>query len=128
MLHFPRWQVILVVAICALGVIFAVPNLFSPKSVESWPGWLPKKQVSLGLDLRGGSHLLLEVDFNSVLRERMQGVVDAMRTKLREARIGYTGLNAEGDRVVFNVRDQDRLRDIPQLVRDADPDLEATVG
>src|ERR687888_1318732 len=128
MLHFPRWQVILVVAICALGVIFSIPNLFSPKSVEAWPGWLPKKKVSLGLDLRGGSHLLMEVDFNAVVRERMQSVVDAMRTKLREARIGYTGLNAEGDKVVFNVRDLDRLGDIRQLVRDADADLEPTVG
>src|ERR687886_2813346 len=128
MLHFPRWQVILVVAICALGVVFSVPNLFSPATVQSWPGWLPKKQVALGLDLRGGSHLLLEVDFNSVIKERMQGVVDSMRTKLREARIGYTGLNAEGDKVVFNVREQDRLNDIRQLVRDVDPDLEPVVG
>jgi protein-export membrane protein SecD len=128
MLHFPTWKIALILGVCALGVVFSLPNAFAPSVVATWPNWLPKKQVSLGLDLRGGSHLLLEVDINAALRERMNGVVDTMRTKLREARIGYTGLNAEGETVVFTVRDQDRLNDIRQLVHDVDADLDPTVG
>ena len=128
MLHFPTWKIVLILGVCALGVVFSLPNAFAPNTVAAWPNWLPKKQVSLGLDLRGGSHLLLEVDINAALRERMNGVVDTMRTKLRDARIGYTGLNAEGETVVFTVRDQDRLNDIRQLVHDVDADLDSTVG
>jgi protein-export membrane protein SecD len=128
MLHFPTWKIALILGVCALGVVFSLPNLFAPNTVAAWPNWVPKRQVSLGLDLRGGSHLLLEVDVKAALRERMNGVVDTMRTKLREARIGYTGLNAEGETVVFTVRDQDRLNDIRQLVRDVDPDLDPTVA
>ena len=45
-----------------VGILFAVPNLFSRQQLDVLPDWLPKRQVALGLDLRGGSHLLLEID------------------------------------------------------------------
>jgi preprotein translocase subunit SecD len=125
MLHFPRWQVITILVICALGVLTALPNLFTPTTLEKLPSWLPRKQVALGLDLQGGSHLLLEVDIAAAMAERMNGVVDSVRTKLRDARIGYTGLNAQGDSVVFTVREKERIGDIPALAREIDPDLEA---
>src|SRR5690242_1059887 len=107
MLYFPRWLVTLILGICALGVILSLPNLFSQKTLDALPSWVPKKQVSLGLDLRGGSHLLLEVDMNAVRRERFNGLVDSLRTEFRTAKpsIGYTGLAAEGDHVAFALRD-----------------------
>jgi protein-export membrane protein SecD len=124
MLHFPRWQVITIVVVCVLGVLLSLPNFFSEKTLESLPGWVPHKQVSLGLDLQGGSHLLLEVNFGAAFAERMNGVVDGVRAKMRDARIGYTGLNAQGDTVVFTVRDKDRLADIPELMKQVDPDID----
>src|SRR4051812_17200269 len=126
MLHFPRWQVITIVAVCLLGVLLALPNLFGATTLDKLPSWLPHRQVALGLDLRGGAHLLLEVDTKAALTERMQAVVDAVRTKMREAKVGYTGLAAQGDSVVFTVRDKDRLGDIPSLIRDTDADLQTT--
>jgi preprotein translocase subunit SecD len=125
MLHFPRWQVITILVVCALGLLAALPNMFSEATLSRLPGWLPKKQVALGLDLQGGSHLLLEVNFGAAFAERMNGVVDGVRAKMRDARIGYTGLNAQGDSVVFTVRDKERIADIPELVKQIDPDLEA---
>src|SRR5690242_15002525 len=91
MLHFPRWQVITILVVCVLGVLLSLPNLFSEKTLESLPSWVPKRQVALGLDLQGGSHLLLEVNFGAAFAERMSGVVDGVRAKMRDARIGYTG-------------------------------------
>jgi preprotein translocase subunit SecD len=134
MLHFTTWKIVLVVGICALGVLFSVPNLFSPATLERLPSWAPKKQVSLGLDLRGGSHLLYEVDFAAALRERLNNVIDATRTALARGRIGYTGLNIEGDHVTLQLRDFDqlkrdgRLAEVTKLFQDADPEIAPTIS
>jgi preprotein translocase subunit SecD len=61
------------------------------------PSWLPHQQINLGLDLQGGSHLLLEVELAVVIKERLETVVDDVRRSLRSNRIGYRGLGARGD-------------------------------
>ncbi|MGH7061160.1 MAG: protein translocase subunit SecD, partial [Stellaceae bacterium] len=61
MLYFANWKVILICTVCALGVLLSLPNLFNPAFLAKLPEAVPHKQVSLGLDLRGGSYLLLEV-------------------------------------------------------------------
>ena len=68
MVYFAKWKVALVLVVCLFGVAFAVPNFMDAKNANALPDWLPKKQVSLGLDLQGGSHLLLEVDTRAVVR------------------------------------------------------------
>src|SRR5258708_27257521 len=134
MLHFQTWKIVVILVICAFGVIFSLPNLFSAESLDKLPGFVPKQQVNLGLDLRGGSHLLLEVDFGAALKERINNVVDGARTALRTARVGYTGLNVEGDKVVLALRDfdqiksQGRITEVEKLFRDLDPDLVPTIG
>lgn len=93
MLTVSRWRVIAVVIATVWAVLFSLPN-FLPEGVRaSLPAFLPKTGINLGLDLRGGSHLLLEVDADSLLRERVENVVDEMARALNEAepRIGYTG-------------------------------------
>src|SRR5690349_7396936 len=128
MLYFPTWKVTLILAVCALGVIFSLPNLFQPGTLAHLPDFLPKKQVSLGLDLRGGSHLLLEVDMASVERERLNGLVDELRTELRNAKIDYTGLTGEQDRVTLTLTEPNRLEDLRSAARKIDPDLTITSG
>ncbi len=128
MLYFPKWLVALILGICALGVVLTVPNLFSAQTVERWPNLLPKKQVSLGLDLRGGSYLLYEVDMRSVLTERLGNVLDGLRNEFRTARIGYTGLNAEHGQIGFALREPERMEEVRGLVRKVDPDLDMTAG
>ncbi len=54
------------------GILAALPNLFTAEQLARLPNVLPKQQVTLGLDLRGGSHLVLEVDAASLIRERLQ--------------------------------------------------------
>ena len=124
MLYFPKWLISLILGICTLGVVLSLPNAFSPQTVATWPNWLPKKQVSLGLDLRGGSHLLLEVDMNAVLKERLNNLVDALRTEFRNAKIGYTGLSAGADGVTFTVREVDRIEDARAIVKKIDNEID----
>jgi preprotein translocase subunit SecD len=105
MLRFPTWKVVVVLVICLGGVAFSLPNLFPRAEMERMPDWLPHQQINLGLDLQGGSHLLLEVELDAVINERLETLLDDIRTKLRPARIGYRGLGAQRDFVAFTLTD-----------------------
>jgi preprotein translocase subunit SecD len=83
--------------------LFAVPNFFPEKVVDSWPKWA-QRHVVLGLDLQGGSHILLEVDTAAVRKEKLEALRDDVRRVLRDARIGYTGLVVRGNSVEVRVR------------------------
>ena len=76
MLHVAKWKVILSLAICVIGMALALPNVLTREEAEALPSWLPHRQISLGLDLQGGSHLLLEVDTAAVVRERLEALVE----------------------------------------------------
>jgi preprotein translocase subunit SecD len=128
MLYFENWKIALICAVCALGVLLSLPNLFSPSLLAHLPSWLPHKQVALGLDLRGGSYLLLQVDVAAAQHERLNSIVDNVRNALRDANIGYTGLNVESDAITFTVRDRDRVEDARQVLRKIDPDLTIEIG
>ena len=71
MLYFAQWKILLILGLCALGVLFSVPNLFTPAQLAWLPQSVPHRQVALGLDLRGGSYLLLEVDIAQNVRVRV---------------------------------------------------------
>ena len=129
MLYFHPWKLVLILGACLLGVLYSLPNLFSPATLANFPSWAPHQQVNLGLDLRGGAHFLLEVDMNAVLRERLNATVDATRTELRNAKINYSGgITVRNNQVEFIVIDLARLDDVRALVRKIDPDLQATIG
>ncbi|MGE0755326.1 MAG: protein translocase subunit SecDF, partial [Alphaproteobacteria bacterium] len=92
MLHFPRWKIICITLICLLSVLFAIPSLLPEHTRQTLPEWLPQRTVSLGLDLRGGSQLLLQIDINAYDREQLTNLTDELRNALRKQRIGYKGL------------------------------------
>src|SRR5271169_5389278 len=109
MLYFANWKILLICAICALGVLLSVPNLVNPAFLAQLPDIVPHKQVALGLDLRGGSYLLLEVDVAAAERERLNSIIDNVRNVLLDANIGYTGLVVQGDAIVFKIRQPERI-------------------
>ncbi len=78
MLHFPRWRVILVAVVSAWAILFTMPNLWPASVRAALPPFLPKQTVNLGLDLRGGSYLLLEADLKALLKERLETETDSM--------------------------------------------------
>ncbi|MHC0053156.1 protein translocase subunit SecD [Actibacterium sp. D379-3] len=108
MLNIPFWKRLLIVGVCLLGLAYAMPNLFyarveghndAVKTIEqagstpvqeaargAWPGWLPSGLVNLGLDLRGGAHLLAEVQVGDVYADRLDGMWPDVRDALRDAR------------------------------------------
>jgi preprotein translocase subunit SecD len=124
MIHIPLWKTILVVGVCLLGLLFVSPNFFSKEQLESFPSWFPKNKVVLGLDLQGGAHLLLEVDFEAALQEQMETLADAVRGTFRKERIGYTGLSAKKDFVTFNLRNPSDQEKAKTLILQTDRDVE----
>jgi len=118
MIHYPGWKLALYGLILVLGIVFAIPNLFSRDTVRAWPAYLPKTQMTLGLDLRGGSHLLLEVDTAAVIKDREESLVDSIRTALNGASIRYTGLGIADQAVTVTITDPARQDDASRLVRD----------
>jgi preprotein translocase subunit SecD len=103
-LYFSRWKAASIVLAALVICGFAVPNFFAEATVQSWPKWA-QRHVVLGLDLQGGSHILLEVDSNAVRKEKVETLRDDVRRVLRDARIGYTGLVARGDTVEVRLRE-----------------------
>ena len=107
MLEFPKWKVWLVSIVVAIGILLSIPSLIAGTPLAgSWPKWLPQYRISLGLDLAGGSHLLLEADARDALKQRLQGMEDSVSTELRrDPRIEVGDISTAGGRLSFLVRD-----------------------
>ncbi len=110
MLQIPLWKRVIIMGLCALGVILAAPNLFYTKvethndavaavtaaqgqatpeqtaAMAAWPSWMPSGLVNLGLDLRGGAHLLAEVQVADVYASRIDAMWPLVRDALRDVR------------------------------------------
>lgn len=87
------------------GFAFALPNLVSRDELAEWPRWLPHRQVPLGLDLEGGSHIVLKVSREDIVAERLQATINGIANALRAADIAYTGLSGSGQTIRFRIRD-----------------------
>ena len=100
MLTMSRWRTVLIILTIVVGIILVIPNFFSRESLNSLPGWLPKNQIVLGLDLQGGAYLLYEVDRQDYVDKRLRTLVsDVRKAMLQTPRIGYTGIGIQGDGV-----------------------------
>ncbi|MFO1243102.1 MAG: protein translocase subunit SecD [Rickettsiales bacterium] len=104
MLNFPLWKKILVCFVIALFTWWAVPNILSADMRARIPEWAGGKTVNLGLDLRGGSHLLLEVDTRAYLKERIQNLRGDLRARLLREKIGYSNIRVANDGVKVTLR------------------------
>jgi len=120
MLFFTRWKAVAIVITALIVCLCAVPNFFPESVVKTWPSWA-QRHIVLGLDLQGGSHLLLEVDANAVRKERLQSLADDVLRILRQARVPFTGRAIVGNSVQVHVtRDSDvdnalaKLRELSQ--------------
>src|SRR5689334_13983985 len=106
MLEFPRWKVIFLWLIVAIGVVLSIPSLLaSTPYAGSWPKWMPQYKINLGLDLAGGSHLLLEADAADMQKQRLQSMEDSVATELRrDPQIDVGDISTAGGRLSFLVR------------------------
>ncbi|CDX52622.1 Protein translocase subunit SecDF [Mesorhizobium plurifarium] len=109
MLYFSRLKMILIWLAVAITVILAAPNLFPASMLAQLPNWVPKRQMTLGLDLQGGSHILLQMDQNDLIKDQLETTRDEIRTLLRDAKIQYTGLGGTGRTVQVRINDPSQV-------------------
>ncbi len=129
MLHFERWKIFAIVATCLVGLLFALPNFFSKETVASWPNFMPKRQMPLGLDLQGGAHLLLALDQNEIRKDWLSNLREDARKTLRDAKIGFSAIGVSGDAVqVRLVKPEDTDAALKELKKLSQPIGNAILG
>jgi preprotein translocase subunit SecD len=127
MLYFTRWKALAIILVALVVCLCAVPNFFPEATVKSWPKWAQRHLV-LGLDLQGGSYLLLEVDSNYVKKEKLDQVRDDARKTLRDARIPYTGLGIKNGVVEVRISKEAEYQTALGKLRDLSQPLGGLLG
>src|SRR5665213_3239819 len=127
MLQVSNFVRILVALVVLGGLLIALPNALPDKVTARIPSWLPHDKVSLGLDLQGGSYLLLEVDFPQVQKDKDQAMIADIRSGFRKARIQYQDLGANGDVVQVRVSDPASLGAARKILDGFNPSMTSAV-
>ena len=129
MLHFSRIKTAAILIAVALGILFALPNVLPQSVLAHLPNWLASSRVTLGLDLQGGSHILLEVDGDALRKERAEQVRDEARRVLRDQKIGYSNLAIRDTTITLRLRDPaDTEKALAELRKLAAPVSSAVFG
>ncbi len=117
MIHLSRWKVVLLVLSLLFGVLFSYPNMLTAAQREALPGWVPSSGLNLGLDLQGGSYLLLEVDVPAMREKRLSNLGEDARTVLAEARVGVLSVAGDPSGVVVTLADPTQMELALQSMR-----------
>jgi preprotein translocase subunit SecD len=119
MLNFPRWKVIGIWLVLGLGILLSIPSLLPQTAADYLPRWVQAVHVNLGLDLAGGSHLVLEARTEDVAHQRAEAMEDTIRGDARRAtpRIELANFSTSGGQLTFTVRDPARVNEMADLAR-----------
>ncbi|HEY0107190.1 MAG TPA: protein translocase subunit SecD [Rhizomicrobium sp.] len=125
MLQVSTWVRVVVAAVLLAGFAIALPNALPGWVRAKIPSWLPSQTVSLGLDLQGGSHLLLEVELDTVAKDKLESLTGDIRRALRKAHpaIGYRFGQATGDSISVQILDLARHDDAKSLIQGLNPTI-----
>ncbi len=119
MFQLSYWKTLPILAMVLLGILFSLPNIYPESFRQSLPGFIPSSKLVLGLDLQGGSHIVLEIEKTKFKQDLLKQLVGDIRQKLRENKIRYTGLRRIGSDAVTvtikNPEDMDKI--LPKLKR-----------
>ncbi|MDP1633010.1 MAG: protein translocase subunit SecD [Caulobacter sp.] len=133
MMTLSRWKFIVVAASIIFGLLFALPNVLPANVREQLPAFMPKKTLNLGLDLQGGSYLLLEVDTSALRKEKVTNLLEDVRKTLRDEQIEFTDLKQAGAGATVRISDPARIADaynqmtrLIQLTKSGKQDLKVT--
>lgn len=109
MLYFSRWKSIAIWLTMLASILVVLPNVLSDDILARYPSFLPQKKVTLGLDLQGGSHIMLKLERADIVKERLEQTVGDVRQNLRQANIRYTGLAGVGQSVQVRISDVNQV-------------------
>ena len=128
MLYFSKFKSISILLICLLGVIFAFPNALSQTTLNNLPKIIPHKQINLGLDLRGGSHLLVEVQSSVRASERMDDLYDEIRIELRRNKILLSDISQSNNQLKITLSDDGFKGDLIDIIESLSQNVRGQLG
>ena len=117
MINIARWKIILILLVSLLGVLYALPNITGTKAFSALPSWMPGKTMNLGLDLQGGSHILLDVGIETVFEEQFQSVEESARAEFEEEKLLLVRSSAGREGVEFTFRPGQDLSKARGIIR-----------
>ena len=127
MLQISLWSRLVTLIVLVGGILIALPNALSPEVRAKMPTFLPSSAVNLGLDLQGGSYLLLGVDFDQVMKDRVESLLGDVRASMRKARISLTDVKQTTDSLSLRITDAGELEQARSLLQSANPSMTSSV-
>ncbi|MCH9754156.1 MAG: protein translocase subunit SecD [Alphaproteobacteria bacterium] len=118
-----NWRFFIILCVCFVLGLYAVPNFLSKDY-----SYLPSKKINYGLDLRGGSQLLLKIDFKSFITDQLDLTTDLLRKNLRKERIRYSNLKTQSDKILFQKSESTSIDKIKKIIRKVDRDLDVNLN
>jgi preprotein translocase subunit SecD len=132
MIYISRFKTILILASCLLAFLYAAPNLVSQQTRDAlaakYAAWLPIKGVALGLDLRGGSHLLLQVDLEAVMRDKIDDLSQSIRQQFKDDKIDGASFTTQPGAVTVSFTNAQALDSARTSIRKVDQGLAIEAG
>ncbi len=123
MLQVSTWTRIAVGLILLAGLLIAAPNALPDNIRAAFPHWLPSQTVTLGLDLQGGSYLLLEVELEAVQKDKLESLMSDARRALRKAHILYDNIGITNDTFSVDIKDPAQRDDARTLIQGLNPTM-----
>ena len=121
MLFFSKIKTLSILAICLLAILFSIVNFVPENSKIN--NLLPNQKVSLGLDLRGGSHLLLQIDFDFYLKEKLENLKNDIKSEFRKEKVRVIPSKID-NRIIFRTSNKNTLKKATRIVRKLDKDIQ----
>ena len=109
MKNYPLWKSLIVFLVIFSGIIFSIPSILYQEDTENW---FLENKINLGLDLQGGSYLLLEVQSDVLFKEELENISDSIRLISRNFQINLTDINIQDDQISFRFMNSLKLEDI----------------
>ena len=109
MKNYPLWKSIVVILVICTGIIFAIPSIIYSENPSNW---FLNNKVNLGLDLQGGSYLLLEVETDVLLKEELENISDTVRQISRNEKVNITNVIPEEDQIQFRFKNASSIENI----------------
>ena len=109
MKNYPLWKSTLVLLVISAGIIFAIPSLIYQENSENW---FLKNKINLGLDLQGGSYLLLEVESDVLFKEELENISDTVRQLARKEKTKINNIDTKEDQINFRFENSNSINEI----------------
>jgi len=118
MLYFSRWKITAILMTVFAGLFFASPNFLDDETLEGLPSWYASEKMTLGLDLQGGAHLLMQVNEKELIAERLDTLRDDVRGKLRETGIRGRATTRGENTVLLRLNDETQTEAFRESMRE----------